>query len=100
MEVETQPTSALPLLQAHRPAGSDGAVEPGWALPVVRLVFQWDRRDVKHRQAVVYVAFHIHLTFRLVGVHVHKPRDHIGGEGHNERLENREKTVIREKLGG
>lgn len=73
----------------------DGAVEPEWVLIVVRLVVQWERRDVKHRQAVVYVALHIHLTVWLVGVHVHESRDHIRGEGHNECLEGRERNSVR-----
>lgn len=74
----------------HTPAGSDGVVEPGGALPVIRPVDPWDLRDIEHRQAVVNVAFHIHLTVRLVGVHVHQPRHHIRGEGHDERLESRD----------
>lgn len=70
----------------HPPAGSDGAIEPEGALSVLGPVVQLERRDVEHRQAVVDVAFHVHLPLRLVGVHVDQPRDHVRGEGHDERL--------------
>lgn len=70
----------------HPPAGSDGAVEPEGVLSLLGAVGQWDCRDVEHRQAVVYVAFHVHLAVRLVGVHVDQPGDHVRGEGHDERL--------------
>lgn len=75
-------------LKAHTPAGSDGAVEPGGVLVLIGSVFRFERRDVKHRKAVVYVAFHAHLTLRLVGVHVHEPWDHVRGESYNESLKN------------
>lgn len=83
-------------LQSHTPAGIDGAVEPGRVLVVIRPVFGWDDRDIKGRQAVAYVAFHIQLPVRIVGVHVHEPRDHVRGEGHYERLESRERNRVRQ----
>ncbi len=49
-------------LQSHTPADSDVAVEPERVLPVFGPVGRMERRDIKRRQAVVYVAFHIHLT--------------------------------------
>ncbi|KAF3854927.1 hypothetical protein F7725_022982, partial [Dissostichus mawsoni] len=70
----------------------DGGVEPGRVLPVIRPVYVWDDRDIKGRQAVAYVAFHIQPPLRLVGVHVHEPRDHVRGEGYDERLESRERN--------
>lgn len=53
------------------PAGCDGVVKPGRIFSVLRAVLWWDLRDVKHRQAVVYIAFHVHLPLWLVSIHVH-----------------------------
>ncbi len=82
-------------LRSHTPAGCDGAVEPERILSLLRPVLQWDLRDIKHRQAVVYVAFHTHLTLWLVCVHVHEPRDHVRREGHNERLDIKDRNSAR-----
>ena len=83
MNTNTHPSHT----RSHAPAGGEGAVEPERVLPVLGPVFHLERRDVKHRQAVVYVTFHTELIILPVGVHVHEPRDHIRGEGHDECLE-------------
>lgn len=67
------------------PAGCD--VEPHRVLSLFRPAGAFKLRNVKHGQAVVYVTFHIHLSLWLVGVHVHQPRHHVRGEGHDECLE-------------
>lgn len=59
------------------PAGGDGAVEPVRVLSILRLVGLSELRDIKHRQTVVDVAFHIHLSVWLVGVHVDQSGDHV-----------------------
>lgn len=59
------------------PAGGDGAVEPERVLPILRLVGLRVFRDVKHRQAVVDVALHVHLPIRLVRVHEDQSGDHV-----------------------
>lgn len=70
------------------PAGRDGAVEPERILSVLRPVGLGEFRDVIHRQTVVNVAFHVHLSIWLVRVHVDQSGDHVWGEGHDEGLEN------------
>lgn len=70
----------------HPPAGINGAVEPGRILSVLRPALRWNCRYIKNGQAVVDVAFHVHLMLRVVGVHVHESRDHVRGEGHNKCL--------------
>lgn len=85
-------------LKSYVPAGSDGAVKPERALAILRPVDQWELGDIKHWQAVVYVAFHTHLhlfSIWLVGIHVHEPRDHVRGEGHNECLQTGKERVYR-----
>lgn len=59
------------------PAGGDGAVEPERVLSILRPAGLGQLRDVEDRQAVVYVAFHIHLSIWLVGVHVDQSGDHV-----------------------
>lgn len=59
------------------PAGGDGAVEPERVLSILRLVGLLEFRDIEHRQTVVNVAFHIHLSIWLVRVHVDQSGDHV-----------------------
>lgn len=59
------------------PAGGDGAVEPERVLSILRPAGLWEFRDIKHRQTVVNVAFHVHLSIWLVRVHVDQSGDHV-----------------------
>lgn len=69
------------------PAGCD--VAPHRVVYLLRPAGIFEIRDVEHRQAIVYVTFHIHLSLRLVGIHVHQPGHHVRGEGYDECLEAR-----------
>lgn len=59
------------------PAGGDGAVEPERVLSILRAAGLRELGDIKHRQTVVNVAFHIHLLNWLVGVDVDQSGDHV-----------------------
>lgn len=59
------------------PAGRDVAVEPERVLSILRPVGLFEFRDIKHRQTVVNVAFHIILSIWLVRVHVDQSGDHV-----------------------
>jgi len=72
--------------QTHRPAGGDGVVEPAGVLVALGPVGFRDLVDAEDGQAVVDVTPHVYLAVGLVGVHEDQPRDHVRGEGYDERL--------------